>query len=209
MNPQYVAGRLSCGQLSEALESQVRSMPCCGYLSRLSFAILRSDCTQAIVTSEPGQSVAFATGGSVELDRSKRCPKASNCLPCSQSLQALPPVAEQLKKSSSWSTPSRSASSLSTPASTSNRTSGRALASVPPLLAFRGASKVFENFCKFLRRNLVITRFPQLGNHGRSRASGLQKKQRSPFLPSQKFSKTFSKLFEEIWIGGRFGGMPC
>ena len=205
MFPQYVAGRLSCGQLFEALESQVHSKPRCGYLLAADLGSLAGDCTQAIVTSKAGQAGAVAAAGYVEIDRSKRCPRASSCLPCSQSLQAFPPVVvARQKKSSLWSTQSRSASNLSTPASTSNRTTGRALASVPPLPEhWVWRAKVFENFCKFLDRNLTMT--PSAGAAAGVLCCLLPIDPCTPLTcrVPEKFSKTFANFFEEIWGPGR------
>lgn len=132
MAAQHLAHRLSCGQLSEALSPQGGGFPLNLYLSHRLFAIFSADCTQAIITSKLGQALPLGSVGFGTFNRSERCPRASNFLPCWQLLQALPPVvAHQKKKSSSWSTQRRSLLSLYILASISKTGLGRALASVP------------------------------------------------------------------------------
>lgn len=132
MKTQYVATRLSCGQLFEASSSQPRRLIADPYLFGPLPAILSTDCTQAVVTSKRGQAGHTGSVGFKDFDRSIRCPRASSFLPCSVLLQALPPVAaaSSLQKSSLSLIPSRSASSPSIPASTSKQNAGRASGSV-------------------------------------------------------------------------------
>lgn len=205
MFPQYVAARLSCGQLFEALESQVHPKPLCGYLLDADLGSLAGDCTQAIVTSKAATAGAIAAVGSVEIDRSKRCPRASSCLPCSQSLQAFPPVVvARQKKSSLWSTQSQSASNLSTPASTSNRTTGRALASVPPLPdLWIWRAKISKHSCTFLRRNLTPTSTAGPAAGVLCCLLPIDPSTTMSFGARQKFAKTFANFLMEIWTQGR------
>ena len=157
MVAQYLAGRLSCGQLFEALQSQDFLSDLGTYLFPTLSVNLRPDCSQAVFTSKMGWVGSFGLADLVEPDRSLRCPRASNCLPCSPSLQACPPVvASKKKKSSSLLIQSRSASSPSTPASTSKNTLGRAFGPVPNpsliIAAIKGcAKKPWTAFAKLLQ----------------------------------------------------------
>lgn len=131
MHTQHLADRLSCGQRSEAFPSQPAVSHLIAYLFGVVSANVTRDCTQAIVTSEPEQAGQVRPVGFDKKDRSDRCPRASCFLPRWVLSQAFPLVAGiHSKKSSSWSTQSRSALSPSIQASTSNL-SGRAQASVP------------------------------------------------------------------------------
>lgn len=142
MVAQYLAGRLSCGQLFEALQSQDFLSDLGTYLFPTLSVNLRPDCSQAVFTSKMGWVGSFGLADLVEPDRSLRCPRASNCLPCSPSLQAFPPVvASRKKKSSSLSTQSRSALSLSTQASTSKHCLERAFGPAPTPASSRGSEK--------------------------------------------------------------------
>lgn len=143
MTLQDVAARVSCGQVSAAFLSQnsvsfVRSYPFAQASVRVGF-----DCTQAIITSRHEQQGSTGQILFVNFTRSKRCPRASNCLPCSLLLQVLQHAAAHKKKSSLWSTQSRSVSSPFIPASISNTTLRRA--ALPVSLRPRTASAAFRN----------------------------------------------------------------
>lgn len=131
MRTQYLADRLSCGQLSEALQSQDFLSGLGMYLFDILSVNLSRDCSQAVFTSKRGLAWLCGCVGLVESDRSLRCPRASNCLPCSPSSQAFPLVVANKKKSSLSLIQSRSALSPSTPASTSKCTPERAFGPVP------------------------------------------------------------------------------
>ncbi len=152
MTTQYLAGRLSCGQLFEALQSQDFLSGMGTYLFETLSAILRLDCSQAIFTSQRELARRQNRVRFVDIDRSLRCPRASNCLPCSPSSQAFPLVVASKKKSSLSLIQSRSALSPSTPASTSNCTTGRAFGPAPHRATSEtGAKKLCKAFVKLLQ----------------------------------------------------------
>lgn len=126
MFTQHLAVRSSGMRIYDAFESQPNRLHRAEYLSEIKSVMFDSGCTQAIVTSERGQAGPTGSVGFVEPDRRKRCPRASNFLPCWVSSQAFPPAVVSKKKNSLLSIPSRLASSPCTPANTSNRTRGRA-----------------------------------------------------------------------------------
>jgi hypothetical protein len=133
MAPQYLAARLSCGQRSAASVSQSGALPVSAYLFQNRSFRFGRDCTHAIKTSKRGQAGRVRAVCFVEPDRSRRCLRASSCLPCSRSSRAFPLAHSRKKKSTSWSTLSPSVSSPCTQASTSKYLSGRADVSVPYL----------------------------------------------------------------------------
>ena len=131
MLPQYLAARLSRVKGSATSWSQRRSLPLAAYLFPQGWARFTQDCTQAIETSKRGQAGRTRAVCFVTFNRSSRCPRASSFLPCSRLSRAFPLARRRKKKSTSWLTRRRSASSLCTPASTSKNLSGRAFVSVP------------------------------------------------------------------------------
>lgn len=136
MTLQHLAARLSCGQVFAASVPQGDSLAEATYLFPPLSRRVAGDCLRAVTTSERGQAGRVRAECFETLDRSRRCPKASNCLPCSLSSQAFPLVRSKKKKSTSWSIPSpsrlsRFRSNRCTQASTSKNLSGRACASVP------------------------------------------------------------------------------
>ncbi|PYG30046.1 hypothetical protein C8N36_107213 [Pelagimonas varians] len=152
MHTQHVADRLSCGQLYEALQSQDFLSDLGAYLFANLSANLSLDCSQAIFTSQKGQAGPYGRAGLVESDRSLRCPRASNCLPCSPSSQAFPLVVASKKKSSLWLIQSRSPWNPSTQANTSNTITGRAFGPVPHCATSEtGAQKLCKALAKLLQ----------------------------------------------------------
>lgn len=140
MTPQYLATRLSCGQVFATSGSQRESLPRVAYLFAQPSGRFAVDCINAVKTSERGQAGRARAECFETLDRSRRCPRASNCLPCSLSSQAFPLARSKKKKSTSLSIPSPSRSSRCTRASTSKNLSGRTSASVP-LFRTTGAAR--------------------------------------------------------------------
>lgn len=130
MEPQYFAARFSCGQLTEASLPHGESLRSHAYLFPQGSVNFTLDCTQAIETSEREQTSRECVECYVTINRSRRCPRASSCLPCSRLSRAFP-LAHSRKKSTSWSILSPSVSSPSTQASTSKNLSGRTVVSVP------------------------------------------------------------------------------
>lgn len=133
MQTQYLAARLSCGQVTEASESQGESLGRIAYLFETISDTLGADCTQAINTSRAGLGGYQKPSETVDCYRSKeRCQRASNCLPCSQWLPVWQHAAVAPKKKNTlWSIQSPSALNRFTPASTNKYNLGRALRSVP------------------------------------------------------------------------------
>lgn len=131
MLPQYLAARTSCVKEFATSWSQPRSLPLAAYLFPQASVTFTQDCTQAIETSKRGQAGRVRAVCFVTFNRSSRCPRASSFLPCSRLSRAFPLAHSRKKKSTSWLTRRRSASSQCTQASTSKNLSGRALASVP------------------------------------------------------------------------------
>jgi len=144
MHLQYLANELSCGQLSEASESQSAAMRPCAYLSRRPSGKLAVGFPPEIPSLRRGQAGPHGPVYVLQNDRSHRCPRASSFLPCSAWSQALPLVASK-KKSTWWSTQRRSSSnrsalSRSTQASTNKNLSRRAFASAS-VTAYRSRTR--------------------------------------------------------------------
>lgn len=122
MFPQDVALNAGLEQLYASSESQKKILCLGAYLFHRTHVNLTLDCITAIDTTERGTDLTDP----LQFDRSHRCPRASSFLPCFRLSPASRLAHSRKKKSTSWSIPSPSRSSPSTPASTSKKLSGRA-----------------------------------------------------------------------------------
>jgi len=127
MRRQYLARIRRSSDWNDALESQRGRLHLQPYPLPCESHMMRSRNTHVSLTSEPGLGRRVVVSGSFNIDRRFTCPRASSCWQPSVSLQRFRP-ARSKKKSLSWSSPSPSRLSPSTPASTSNAVAGQAFA---------------------------------------------------------------------------------
>ena len=172
MKPQYLGQSAVYRQAPERIDPAPSVRHLFLYLFKPACVNLSSGCASASAMQRVRQAGRARPVRSIETNRSRGCPGTSNCLRLSRLWPAWPPVRVHRKKNMSWSTQSRSASSRSIQASTSNTLSGRAFGPVPRL-SFRqgGASKHFQKkwepvFRPEMRQKKIIERFHGSGNHG-------------------------------------------
>lgn len=130
MDAQYVAHRCSCDGGFEALKTQLRRLPACGYLFRAFSPMLGHGNSNRTPTSLEGVGAHFASLQVIESDRRLRCQRASNCWQRSVLSPWLLPVRVSSRpKNLSWLIQNRSAKNRHIQVSTSNRTAtGQAFA---------------------------------------------------------------------------------
>lgn len=130
MDTQHVAAHFLCGQVFEALKTQLRRLGGCGYLFRTFSPMIPQGNSNRSPTSLEGVGAHFASLQVIESDRRLRCQRASNCWqPSVLSPLLLPVRVSSRPKNLSWLIQSRSARNRHTQASTSNRTAtGQAFA---------------------------------------------------------------------------------
>ncbi len=146
MYTQHVADRTSSNPVVVAFQTQHRGIWDGAYLLTTCRSKLRGGYTQVTKTSRYGQYGLRAAEFRAELDRSRRCPRASNSSQWSGLLQRFPHAANpNRRKSTLWLTQSRSRSNRSIPASISKLDLGRAIPSVPLSNAIR-FSKTVSHF---------------------------------------------------------------
>ena len=127
MPAQHLAAHPSRKREVASLESQRGAMTQCAYLSDLESAMIAPRKPEGSLTSIEAGSAHLCGQRLVQQNRSYRCRRTSYFWQCSALPPLLPPVrASSRPKNLSWSIPSPSRSSQSTPANTSNTISGQA-----------------------------------------------------------------------------------
>ena len=138
--PQYVAGHPLCGLTCGYFPPQLWQAGPFRYLLPLSARILRARTSAEILTSRPVGLGRFGVPSGRNLNRRKRCRRASKSLACWALLSLPPRVHLSRKKNSSWSTQSRSRKNPFTRVNSSklaSMTQGRANGPVPPSARWR------------------------------------------------------------------------